>query len=498
MAWMVMRKKSSGVVAEWAGHEVATVDCGDARLNKRLVKLLSDLGKSPGASIAQSCHGGHAEIAAAYRFFDHPAATPQAILAAHQEQTRRRMESEATVLLVQDTTEIDMTQPQRRVQGAGPLDGSARQGALLHLLAAFSTQGVPLGSVWSKCIVRQAAARPKPTRLERNRASIASKESVRWLEGLAQAHVLAQEDPKRQVICLADSEADIYEYLQEAQGAASAAHCSLARADWIVRACQKRNVQRRGQEVQELWAACLAVAPRFEQEVQVRGRPAPLVQSDKRSRRQPREDRDITVAVRACSLNIQPPQRKSGPHAALRLNAVLVSEMDPPKGEVAVEWLLLSSLPIQNNAQVRRIVESYAKRFMIEVFFRVLKSGCRIEERRFETCARHLSHLAVSLIVAWRVMWLAQLGQHQGHTPASRIFEPGEWQGAWVAVHPAKPLPQKPPNMAEMIELVGRLGGWMKRSGKYASPPGVQTLWQGMRRLNDLTIAWNAASKIYV
>ncbi|MDB6075192.1 MAG: hypothetical protein JWO89_2832 [Verrucomicrobiaceae bacterium] len=96
-----------------------------------------------------------------------------------------------------------------------------------------------------------------------------------------------------------------------------------------------------------------------------------------------------------------------------------------------VEWLLLSSLPVDSVEAVREIVEAYRKRFLIEVFFRVLKSGCRIEERRFESCHRHLSALAVALIIAWRVHSLSQIAQHEPEASARSHFEPAEWQAAW-------------------------------------------------------------------
>jgi len=172
------------------------------------------------------------------------------------------------------------------------------------------------------------------------------------------------------------------------------------------------------------------------------------------------------------------------------LNAVLVSEVSPPEGEVAVEWLLLTSLPVQDAGQVRQVVEAYSKRFMIEVFFRVLKGGCRIEQRRFESVERHLSHMAVALIIAWRVLWLSQLGQNEPETDGSAIFSASEWKAGWAVVRRGEPMPLKPPNVGQMVKIIGKLGGWIERAGKSASPPGVQTLWQGLQRLHDLATAW--------
>jgi hypothetical protein len=493
--------RNQQTIAPWALAESAGADCGDARLTKRLGILLSAMGNAPSASIPCACAGGHAEIAAAYRFFDHADTTPERLLAPHFEQTRQRMKQYDTVLLVQDTTEHDMTQPQRRVSGAGPLDGSQRQGAFLHLLHAYSAQGISLGSLWQRIIVRpedvRSGRKKAKTRSQYRAQAIAQKESHRWIEGMEQAHSVARSHPAQRIICIADSEADIYEYLASAQQAQSAAQ-EEPRARWIVRACQDRLLRTTqteqtpsDQTTAKLWEHSREQPVIVEQTLHVRGRPAPKVTCDKRQRRQPREDREIRIAVRAASVTIQAPQRRGGKGPDLKVNVVLVSEINAPEGDVPVEWLLLSNLPIDSEAAVREIIEAYRKRFLIEVFFRVLKSGCRIEAKRFEQCDRHLSLLALAIIIAWRVQSLTQAAQHEPEASASKHFEASEWQAAWAVVKREKHVGEEAPPLAEMVELVARLGGWIKRSPKQHSPPGVQTLWQGLHRLRDLATGWS-------
>lgn len=484
-------------IADWAQQETAGADCGDARLERRLGVLLTALGEALGVSIPQACHGGHAEIAAAYRFFDNPGATVPNILAAHVGQTLRRMGQHPTVLLIQDTTEVDMSQPHREVKGAGPLDDSPRQGARLHLMHAFTPGGTPLGSVWQKILVRKPGVRKASaqSRHARQGIDIGDKESVRWIEGLQQADALAREHAGQRLICLADSEADIYEYLSAVPAPLGSAEAEAGpRAHWIVRACQNRAVQQEpeGSEAaaDRLWAACAAAPVLWSSTLQVRGRHSKLA-ADKRARRQPRADREATVSVRALQqVSLRPPYRKGRKLDAVRVNAVLVREENPPQDEVPVEWLLVTSLPVQEAAQVQQVVEAYSRRFMIEVFFRVLKSGCRVEERRFTHAQRHLSHLAVALIVAWRVLMLSRLAQEEPQQAASTYFAAAEWRAAWSVIHRGRPLPPQAPDLGETIRMVAKLGGWIERRGKYASPPGAQTLSQGLQRLRDLAAAW--------
>jgi hypothetical protein len=488
-------KNNKPVIAPWAHSESALAACGDVRLNKRLGILLSALGQSPGVSIPQACGGNHAEIAAAYRFFDNPATSAQNILAAHVEQSLMRMAQQDTVLLVQDTTEMDMSQPQRHVHGAGPLADSSRQGAFLHLMHAFNLDGTPLGSVWHKLLVRaqrpsgRASAR---SRSQRQNIPVEEKESYRWIEGLAAAQAMALAQPHVHLICVADSEADIYEYLELVPQAAPAA--PVPKADWIVRACQPRVLMDAVDPASStLWEACRAAPVVGGKALQVRGRKGKFA-CDQRARRQPRADRDIEVEIRALShLRLRPPYRKGKRLEVVQLNAVLVSEVSPPAGEVPVEWLLLTSLPVDSAAQAQQVVRAYGQRFMIEVFFRVLKSGCRIEERRFENVERHVSHLAVALIIAWRVLLLNQLGQHEPERSGQELWTVAEWRSAWAVTRRGLPMPEETPCVGEMIKMIGKLGGWIERGGKSYSPPGVQTLWQGLRRLYDLSTAWHLA-----
>ena len=130
------------------------------------------------------------------------------------------MAKHEVVLLVRDTTEIDLTRPEQGVTGVGELDG-ARQGFLLHEMQAFTVEGIPLGTAWAEAInrmdgVSHASAAEKGRKRKQTR--IEDKESMRWLTGLREARQVAQELPGVPCVCVADSEADIYELLAEPRG----------------------------------------------------------------------------------------------------------------------------------------------------------------------------------------------------------------------------------------------------------------------------------------
>lgn len=466
----------------WAIDEMTTADLKDKRLNDRLREVLSQLADRPTASIPAAC-GGRADMEAAYRLFDNEKATFENILQPHAEATQRRIAAQPVVLLVQDTTEVDLTRPQQQVKGAGPLDGDSRRGALLHPLHAFTPDGTPLGTIAAEAWTREEeTVCASLSRAQRAAKPIEEKESHRWVRTLQQAQAQTERCPHTQLICVADSEADIYEFVVQATN-------EPGRCDWIVRACQDRALlgENGRKSTDKLHDTLLAQPVLWTHTIQVRGRQA-KVSCEKRGRRQPRQSRSAEVEVRAGKVTLRPPYRPDRKLPPVTVNAVLVREINPPPGEEPVEWLLLTSLPVDTDEAVRLLVQYYCVRWMIEVFFRVLKSGCRVEERRFEELDRLLNCLAVYLIVAWRTLYVCRLGRSCPDLNCEAVFEPAEWKSVWKVTRREDP-PAEPPSLGTMVNLVAQLGGYVNR--KRSDPPGPQTVWLGLQRMHDFAICWD-------
>jgi hypothetical protein len=471
------------MVIPWVLNEMKTADLKDERLNHRLREVLSQLGGHPTASIPAAC-GGYAEMTATYRLFDNEKGTFESILLPHSEATRERIALQPVVVLAQDTSEIDVTRPEQQVSGAGPLDAGARWGALLHPLHAFTPDGTPLGTLHALTWVRDERHEGSASLSRARRAAkpIEEKESYRWIDAFRRARQEAECCPSTQLVCVADSEADIYELLTEAT---TEPHC----VDWIVRACQNRALQRENGEETAKKYVCEHVLTQpvlFTHTIQVRGRKAKVTCQTER-RKQPRASREAEMEVRTARVTLRPPWRSDRKLAAVTVNVVLVREMDPPKNDEPVEWLLLTSLPVNEIDDVRQVIQYYCVRWMIEVFFRVLKSGCRVEQRRFEHIDRLLSCLAVYLIVAWRTLYVCRLGRGCPDMNCEAVFEPAEWKSVWQVIHRTAP-PSVPPRLGEMVRLVAQLGGYVKR--KRSDPPGPQTIWIGIQRMHDFALSW--------
>jgi hypothetical protein len=135
-------------------------------------------------------------------------------------------------------------------------------------------------------------------------------------------------------------------------------------------------------------------------------------------------------------------------------------------------------------------VNWYLCRWQIEIFFKILKSGCTVEKLQFETLEATKKCLAMYLIIAWRILYLTMFGRNCPNMDCSLFFEEHEWQSVY-AVMTKKPPPASPPKLNEMIRMIARLGGFLNR--KSDGYPGPKTMWIGMQRMTDIALGWQIA-----
>lgn len=469
------------LVAESMSDSFACAEFGDRRLSKRLVTIVERLSEKPNMSIPGAMHG-RAEMEGAYRFFDNPKVSPNAIMAPHIAATLERIRGTEVVLLVQDTTEVDVTRPEQQVDGVGPIECESRVGAFYHPLCAFDGDGLPLGTVWSKTWVRETIETELPAaKKEKKRrvTPIEDKESIRWLEGIRAARDVANACPQTQCVCLADSEGDIYELFAEPREAGEVNELHL-----LVRGCHDRALNGREDHLLDAVRAspCL-----YECSIDVSGRES-KIEIDTRARRASRDARIATVEVRSTTVTLRPPYRPDRTLPEVSVNVVLVEERNPPLGQIPIQWILITTLPIDTAEQVKLIAHYYAIRWQIEIYFKTLKSGCRVESRYFERLGRLLNCFAVYTVVAWKVFYLCRLSRQCPDLNCEVVFEPCEWKPVYMAVRRQEP-PLMPPSLNEMTRMIASLGGYVIRR---STQPGTQTLWLGLQRLYDLSSAWIA------
>jgi len=457
---------------EGIGMELEGIDLGDQRLNQRSIRVLETLYANPEASINAACNGW-GDTLAAYRLFDNTAVQPEKVLTPHIQKTRQRIRQHNVILIVQDTTELDFSR--HAPTDARCLDKPTRFGFYDHTYLAVTPDRLCLGVVGGEQHDRSPESLGK--KLQRKALPIEEKESFRWLTGYRQAVEVAKDCPTTKIVSVADREADIYDIFVEAQ---EQGHL----ANFIIRAKEPRSTLVPNPEAGPSVYRKVRDEVRAS-EVRVR-RTIELSQTPKRAARQ------AELEIRAISVTVRPPRAR--PHLpTVAYNVVLVEEINGPGDGTDVSWLLITTLPIDTAEQILLVIDYYTARWTIEVFFRVLKTGCKVEEIQLETLARVKNCLAFYKIIAWRVMYLTFLNRECPELPCTAAFDDCEWQTVWRVVK-KEPLPSKPPSLGEFMKLIAGLGGYNNRPKE--PPPGPQVIWTGLRRMADFAIAWAAFQQI--
>ncbi len=454
-------------MASWAVAELIGVELGDTRLNDRLIRIVEAVSEQPEAAIPQAC--GKAGAKAAYRFFDNSRVEAESILAAHVAQTVKRAAEHAIVLAPQDTTTWSLSH-HPATQGLGPVgDDRESKGMLVHSTLLLTPEGTPLGivdqQVWARSLENYGSRR-----LTRQKP-VEQKESGCWLKSLAAVQQALPDH--QQVVVIGDRESDIFDLFVAPRRTGVNLLVRVGRIG--------RKVDHEAKYLNEALA-----------QVPVRGTIVVEV-----PRADDRPARQAKLELRWTTLTVLPPRnhfqrRQLSP---IRLQFILAEEKQAPAGQKPVYWLLATTLPVESLEDAVQLLTWYTYRWRNERFHFVLKSGCRIEELQLETAERLQRALACYSIVAWRLLWLTYEARQNPGKSCARILERHEWQSLHATVHPRKPVPREAPTLGAAIRMIAQLGGFLSR--KHDGDPGVQTLWRGLRRLNDISSAWQLALTRY-
>jgi hypothetical protein len=441
----------------WAVHEFADADLGDERRTTRLVELAYALGQHPTAALPEACGTG-SMLKAAYRFFDNDGIAPQDILQSHVEATYTRLDAVPVVLAVQDTTEVNWTR-HPATQGVGPLGPTACHGLLVHTTLAITPERVPLGLLAQQVWARDPADVGK--RARRKQLPISQKESQKWLHSLDAVYTAHDCCPTPRLVSVGDREADVYDVLAAPRPAG---------VDLLIRAAWDRCVQ--GAEG-SVWATVAAHPVGAHLQLKV-------------PRRGPQAARDATLALRFCALTLRPPrhrQREGLP--GVTLWAVQVQEVEPPADVTPIEWLLLTTVVVDTVDDATQCVQWYSCRWGIEVWHRILKSGCRMEARQLACGERLQRCLTLYSVIAWRIFYATMLARAVPDMPCSVLLDLDEWQALYCAIHQCPTPPEEPPSLLQAVHWIAQLGGFVGRRRR--DQPGTETLWRGFQHLMDLT-----------
>ena len=445
----------------WAEQEFGGAPLGDARLSVRLVTCARHQAEAPMRAFTGAARGDRTLIKAYYRLIDRPdgdAVTVENILQPHRHQTLRRMQGEKTVLCVQDGSTLNFAK-RGKTEGLGIIGtnqtGAGARGLNLHATIAVNTEGLPLG------VLRAAFDAPQPG-AEKNKPR-EEKKSYRWIQGIRDSAEAAAALDGVQVVGVMDREADFVDLFVE--------RCERTPGvELLVRAKTNRVLGK--DDADKLFDKVRKSPVQGKRVIEIK-RLSARVKASKQAAKAVRQARQAAVALRY--LKVRLPTKGKDP---VEMTIVHIREENPPSDDKRLEWFLLTTLPVENADDAERILTWYGLRWRIEDYFRVLKSGCRIEELENRTAERLQRAAAINMVIAWRIHLMARLGRELPDLPPEILFSDIELQVlALFAKSRRKDAPQ---SLGEAVFLVAALGGHIKRK---RDPPGAEVMWFGYLQL---------------
>ncbi len=453
------------------------LDLGDPRRTRRVLRTVENLALNPRASFPEAM-GTEADIEGAYRLMSSPHVAMKALNEAHSEVTAKRALAAGRVLAIHDTTTCEFKHAD--AEKVGYLN-TGKAGFLVHytLVVNADDSRQPLGIAHVEDFHRTKPPSKRSTKghLKRKRSGAETvqdpaRESTRWFRGFEAANQCLE---GAEVIHVADREGDNYDLLAQA---VAHGHRFVIRARVL-----SRRVEGPDGELDTLSNIVAGAEGVLTRDVELAARQR---KSAPRSSHKERDARSATLAFSATTVVLRRPryQAASLPEE-LKVNVVRVFEPNPPVDEEPVEWTLLTTEPIATPQDVEEIVDIYRARWLIEECNKALKTGCRYEDRQFESRDALLSLLAMTLPIAVELLWLRAACRRNPDSPAGQVLTP--LQLKILVKMGSRKLPPRP-TVHDALWAVAALGGHMKTNGE----PGWLVLHRGMTKLLAYEEGWRA------
>lgn len=439
------------------GDEFAGAKLGDARRTSRLVSVARATEDMPDVGFPQMVESD-GELEAIYRLLGNDEVRPDAVLAPHIAATNCRAQQFPLCLMVHDTTAFEFSGER---EGLGLMQGK-RQGFYAHFALAVlpGPARVPLGVAGLERLTRKGRKNDERRPHSYYTSQDPNRESLRW------GRVLDDIEERRigfECIHIMDREADMFDLMAQA---------IRDGARFVIRGDKERSLVNEAGLVKGLLAK---TKPRTYREAEVGTRVAKRRELIEKRPGVSRKQRVAKLAVGSHTIEICRPGTSKVPERSLTLNLVYVWEPSPPRGEDPVDWVLFTTEAVDTKAQLNTVVDHYRSRWVIEEFFKALKTGCAFEKRQLESFHSLSNALSVFSAVAWRMLLARAISRAYPTARATAVLSKIELHLLTERLR----LPKSPSTAQEALFAVARLGGHLKRNGD----PGWQTLGRGFEKL---------------
>ncbi len=454
-------KEFENLDSGWSESEFQGLSFGDNRLERRMLKVAEQLSSNLQSPIYAATKDW-ASAKAAYRLFDNSKVTAENILEPHRAQTIARLNKEELVLAVQDTTYLNFSRG-KQSKSLGPIGDSttSAQGMILHHTLALTPENLPLGVMTQKIWVREGIS--EKTEYEKKKTPIEEKESYKWIEALRETIELVPQTSRVVTVC--DREADVYEFLTEA---------SALKAEILIRASANRSIIN---EPEQLLFDKVSSAP--------------IIGTVELSiPKHERRNNKVVFDLKVASATLSPPARPGRSSLApLTVFCILACEQTPVNESEKLEWKLITNIPIQSLDDALEKILWYRCRWQIEVYHRILKTGCDVEGCLLEARDRITRYLVLFSVIAWRIFWMTHIARVEPNAPACSILSRHELDVLKVFTKENKSIKKDLSIAKEVVLAIAMLGGFLNR--KNDGKPGPTPIWKGWQLLQQLAMNLN-------
>jgi hypothetical protein len=424
--------------------------------------------------------GSDAALEAFYRFINNRSFGAEDIVAPHFAATAKRAAEAKVVVAVHDTTLVEYG-TKRKDLGVTTRKSGAHGFVAQVTLLLSEAEGLPLG-VGSLETLKRSGEKWAKRKKEGQRGHVhrddSGRESLRWIRGVEAVEAARQD--RFSVIHVTDAEGDFFELFS---------HLDALNTRFVIRAGQLDRTVQTSEGERKLREVLDALSPKTWREIEVCERKHPP-RSVARStlRRHPERDARIArVAIASTPVTLKGTKYSGIKTDPFQVNVVRVWEPRPPKGQPAVEWVLVTTERASSASALKHVVDIYRLRWTIEEYFKALKTGCALEKRQVESYEALRKVLALFIPIAYRLLLLRGLERQDSGAPAHRAFSETELH--IMANAPSNRNLQPPRSVADALKHLARLGGHIKNNG----PPGWQTLGWGYEKLLTLRLGWEMA-----
>jgi hypothetical protein len=461
---------------EKPSEDLMNIDLGDKRLNDRLIKSVEQLTACPGGSIQEACGGYDAK--AFYRLLANAkydiVKVENEYIKATVERAKRYLNephnSNKMILDLQDTTDVSLG-GHSKTEGLG-YSSAKSLGVRVHTSLAVTTEGIVIGLFKQTYHTRKDNKNVETTSKQKQEKSIKEKESYRWIESTQGLADLVGSEYKDRILIVCDREADFYWMFVDA-----------------ITNCKNVLVRLHFNREQEDQKDC-----KTEETINNFGTAGYLEIDVPRNTEKNIKTRKALLEISFGPLTFIRPDylQNSCEQEKVTINAIHVKEVEPENGfesgDELIEWYLGTTLEVNTIEDAVQMVEYYVKRWTVERFHFVLKSGCNIEQKTQQrSYDRVKSIILLKSIIAIYILNLTYIARVSPDSNSDIAFTPLETKILCASdkksEHKAEHL-----NIQDAVKLLAKLGGF--RGAPSDKAPGAKVLWRGFEKLAIMVEAY--------